>query len=169
MSQISPQPSPQPINAQTATVRRLRRLSYLMDEVIRIPGTPFRIGLDPLIDLLPVGGDFVGTAFSAYIVWEAARLGVPRSLLMQMAFNILVDTVVGIVPVLGAVADATWKANVKNLVLLEEHLAIPHPQPKKKVGGWFLALLLGGLLLTVMIVAAIGVILLRWLWTAING
>lgn len=167
MSQISPQPSRQPIEPQTSTVRRLRRLSYLLDDVIRIPGTPYRIGIDPLLDLLPIGGDFLGTAFSVYIVLEAARLGIPRAALVQMVLNILVDTVIGTVPILGTVVDATWKANGKNIALLEDHLDIP--QPGKKADGLFIALLLGGLVLAVVVMATISVMLLRWLWGAIHG
>src|SRR4028118_578305 len=162
MSEISPQPSGQPIEAQTSSIRRLRRLSYLLDDVIRIPGTPYRIGIDPLLDVLPIGGDFLGTAFSVYIVLEAARLGVPRAALVQMVVNILLDTVISTVPVLGTVVDATWKANRKNIALLQEHLDIP--QPGKKADWLFIALLLGGLLLAVVVMAAISVMLLRWLW-----
>ncbi len=163
MSQLSPKP----VETQTATVRRLRRFSYLLDDVIRIPGTPYRIGIDPLLDLLPIGGDFVGTALSIYIVIEASRLGVPRATLVQMVSNILLDTVIGTVPVLGTVADAAWKANTKNLELLEAELNIP--QPGKKANGLFLALLLGGLLLAIVVLAAISVMILRWMWTAIFG
>ena len=163
MSQLSPNP----VETQTATVRRLRRFSYLLDDVIRIPGTPYRIGIDPLLDLLPIGGDFVGTALSIYIVIEASRLGVPRATLVQMVSNILLDTVIGTVPVLGTVADAAWKANTKNLELLEAELNIP--QPGKKANGLFLALLLGGLLLAIVVLAAISVMILRWMWTAIFG
>ncbi len=168
MSQISPQPSQPPVDAKTSSVRRLRRLSYLLDEAIRIPGTPYRIGLDPLLDLLPIGGDFLGTAFSIYVIVEAARLGAPRSALLQMVWNILFDTLIGLVPVLGALADAAWKANTKNIALLEEHLDLS-PAPKQKANWWFLVLLLGGLLLAVMGVAAISVIILRWLLGAIQG
>jgi hypothetical protein len=167
MSQISPQPSGQPIEAQTSSIRRLRRLSYLLDDVIRIPGTPYRIGIDPLLDVLPIGGDFLGTAFSVYIVLEAARLGVPRAALVQMVLNILLDTVISTVPVLGTVVDATWKANRKNIALLQEHLDIP--QPGKKADWLFIALLLGGLLLAVVVMAAISVMLLRWLWAVLLG
>jgi hypothetical protein len=167
MSEISPQPSGQPIEAQTSSIRRLRRLSYLLDDVIRIPGTPYRIGIDPLLDVLPIGGDFLGTAFSVYIVLEAARLGVPRAALVQMVVNILLDTVISTVPVLGTVVDATWKANRKNIALLQEHLDIP--QPGKKADWLFIALLLGGLLLAVVVMAAISVMLLRWLWAVLLG
>jgi hypothetical protein len=146
-------------------------LSHLLDNAIGIPGTRFRVGLDPLLGLLPGGGDFLGTALSAYIVIEAARMGLPRAALVKMVSNIMLDTVTGTVPVLGDLVDVTWKANTKNIELLEEHIGVPQPfsQPRKATDWLFLALLLGGLLLVVVAVAAISVIILRWLWGAIFG
>lgn len=166
MSQ-SPQPSRKPLEAQTSTVRRLRRFSYLLDSAIRIPGTPYRIGIDPLLDILPIGGDFIGTALSIYIVIEAARMGVSRPILVQMVTNILLDTAIGTVPVLGTVADAVWKANGKNIDLLETELQIP--QSQKKADWLFVALLIGGLLIAIVVLAAISVMILRWIWTAVFG
>ncbi len=169
MSQFPPPHSNQSIDTKTSTVRRVRRLSYLLDNAIRIPGTRYRIGLDPLLGLLPGGGDFLGTALSAYIVLEAAKLGLPRETLVKMVTNILFDTMTGTVPVLGDLVDVTWKANTKNIALLEEYLDVPHPQSRQKVDWLFLALLLGGLLLVVVFVAAISVMILRLLWGALNG
>lgn len=168
MSQLPPQSSPLPIDAKASRVRRLRQLSYWLDEAIRIPGTPYRIGLDPIIDLLPIGGDFIGTAFSIYIIFEAARLGVSRATLGQMVGNVIWDTVIGAVPVLGALADAAWKANSKNIALLEEHLSVT-PQSKPKVNWLSLALLIGGLLLLVTGIAVLSIGLLQWLISRING
>ncbi|MBD2018441.1 DUF4112 domain-containing protein [Microcoleus sp. FACHB-53] len=169
MSQISPQSSHPSGDARISSFRRLRRLSHILDNAIPIPGTSYRIGIDPLIGLLPGGGDFFGTAVSAYIVLEAARMGVPRETLVQMVWNIIVDTLSGTVPVLGDLVDVTWKANTKNIVLLEEHLKIPPSPTRKKVDWLFLALLFGVLLLVVVGVAAISVMLLRWLFSAITG
>lgn len=167
MSQLSPQPSRSPLETQTRTVRRLRRFSYLLDDAIRIPGTPYRIGIDPLLDIIPIGGDFIGTALSIYIVIEAARMGVSRPVVVKMVSNILFDTVIGTVPVLGTVADAVWKANGKNIELLETELKIP--QSEKKADWLFLVLLIGGLLIAIVILAAVSVLLLRWILTAIFG
>ncbi|MEW6497613.1 MAG: DUF4112 domain-containing protein [Cyanobacteriota bacterium] len=168
MSQFSPQPSRLSANAKLSTLRRLRRLSHLLDNAIGIPGTPIRFGLDPLLGLVPGIGDFLGTAFSIYIVLEAARWGVPRPVLVKMVSNILVDTVSGIVPVLGDLADVTWKANVKNIALLEQHLELP-PQQRQSTNWWFITLLVAGLLLVVMAVTAIGFMILRWLLGAISN
>lgn len=168
MSQISPQPPHLPGDVKVSTLRRLRRLSKLFDSAIGIPGTPFRFGLDPILGLFPGGGDFVGAAVSLYIVLEAARLGIPRDTLVQMVSNIILDTVAGTVPVLGDLVDLTWKANVKNIALLEDHLNVPS-QSRQQANWWFVALLVGLVLLVVIGVAAISVIIFRWLLGAISG
>lgn len=169
MSQISPQPSHPPAEARISTLRRLRRLSNILDNAIPIPGTSYRIGIDPIIGLLPGGGDFLGTALSAYIVLEAAKMGVSRTTLQQMVWNIIVDTLSGTVPVLGDLLDVTWKANTKNMALLEEHLNVSPFQPEKKVNWLFLALLFTVLLLVVIGVATISVMILRWLFEGISN
>jgi hypothetical protein len=100
----------------------LQRLSFLLDNAIAIPGTSFRIGLDPLIGLVPGGGDILSAILSGYIVAEASRLGASRTILLQMATNIVLESALGTVPLLGDVFDAGWKANAKNVRLLEDHL-----------------------------------------------
>ncbi|MEM7435643.1 MAG: DUF4112 domain-containing protein [Myxococcota bacterium] len=101
---------------------RLRSLSTLLDNAVRIPGTNYRVGLDPLIGLIPGGGDVVGGLLSMYIVLEAARMGVPRAKLGRMGANVLWELGIGTVPIIGDVFDVTWKANARNVALLEEHL-----------------------------------------------
>ena len=103
----------------TGRVARLRRVSEYFDSAFRVPGTGYRVGLDPLLGLLPVVGDAPGAAVSAYVVAEAAALGVPRATLARMLFNVVVDAVVGSLPVVGDAFDAVWKANVRNVRLLE--------------------------------------------------
>ncbi len=104
---------------------RLRRLGYLLDDSIPIPGTRFRVGLEAIIGLVPGIGDLVGGGFSLYILLQAARIGVPASLLARMGWNLLADVVVGSVPFLGDLFDAGFKANLRNLALLDEHLREP--------------------------------------------
>ncbi|HEY9596784.1 MAG TPA: DUF4112 domain-containing protein [Cyanophyceae cyanobacterium] len=169
MSQRPPQSSRQLSDPKLSRLKRVRRLSYILDDAIRIPGTRYSIGLDPIIGLVPGAGDFIGTLLSAYIVVEAARMGLPRGALIQMVSNILFETVIGTVPVVGDLVDVTWKANHKNIDLLEEHLGIPTPPARQKADWLFLVLLLGGLLLVVMIIAAVSVAMLRWLISAITG
>ena len=104
------------------TLKRIRRLSRLMDTAIGIPGTKFRIGLDPIIGLVPGAGDLVSTAFSAYIILLAARFKLPRAALQKMVFNVALESVVGAVPLAGDIFDAYYKSNIRNLEILENHL-----------------------------------------------
>lgn len=102
------------------TREELAALARLLDSSIRLPGG-FRIGIDALIGLVPGIGDAAGVLISAYIVARAARLGVPRGVLLRMILNVLIDGLVGAIPVAGDVFDAVWKSNARNLRLLERH------------------------------------------------
>lgn len=102
--------------------RRLQRLARLLDSEFQLPGTRWRIGLDPLLGLVPGIGDTAGGAISLWLIAEAGRLGVPSSTLLRMLLNVLVDTTVGSIPVLGDIFDAGYKANLRNLELLERAL-----------------------------------------------
>ncbi|HEY9737078.1 MAG TPA: DUF4112 domain-containing protein [Trichocoleus sp.] len=148
-------------SAVPARIARLRSLSHWLDSAIAIPGTRFRFGLDPIIGLLPGGGDTAGLLFSAYIVLEAARLGASKSMLSNMAFNILLETVAGTVPVVGDIFDATWKSNVRNMRLLEEHLQLP-PENRRN-NRWFAFLLIGGLIAVFIGCVFLSLMLLRWI------
>lgn len=101
---------------------RIQTLSHLLDEAIRIPGTNIRIGLDPILGILPGAGDTAASLLSLYIVLEGVRVGAPTELLAKMVALIAVDAVIGSVPVLGTIFDAFWKANTWNVNLLAAHL-----------------------------------------------
>ena len=107
-----------------ATLGRIRKLSRLMDTAFRIPGTPFRIGWDPIIGLLPGLGDLIDTAFSAYLLFLASQFGLPKNVLGWMVFNIGLEAIVGSIPLIGDVFDAFYKSNIRNLALLEKHLQV---------------------------------------------
>ncbi|MGB7084550.1 MAG: DUF4112 domain-containing protein [Phormidesmis sp.] len=111
----------------TSSLKRLKQLSHLLDNAIAIPGLRYRIGLDPILGVLPGGGDILTGLLSVYIVFEGARMGLPAPTLGRMGFNILLDTLTGLVPVIGDLFDVTWKANSQNVALLEKHLANPTP------------------------------------------
>jgi len=111
--------------ADESRLSRLRRLARLYDAGIRVPGTRVEVGLDPLFGLVPGIGDAVGAGVATYIVFEAARFGVPWSVLLRMLLNVGIDALVGAFPVAGDLFDAAWKANLKNIELLERHLADP--------------------------------------------
>ena len=100
----------------------LKALSQLMDNAFTIPGTKIRFGLDSLIGVVPVLGDTLGLIISSYIVSVAHKIGVPWHVKARMTWNIFVDWLVGIIPFLGDAFDVAWKANLKNVALLEKHM-----------------------------------------------
>ncbi|EGK87811.1 DUF4112 domain-containing protein [Microcoleus vaginatus PCC 9802] len=156
-----------PNKSHVASLRRLRRISHLLDNAIPIPGTKYRIGLDPILGLIPGGGDLISSLFAGYVVFKSAQMGVPQETLVKMATNIVFDTVAGTVPVAGDLLDVTWKANVKNIELLDAHLG--SPEPGKKANWLFVAALLLGLMLIVGGVIFLSVMLFGWLFRVVTG
>lgn len=142
-------------------LRTARALAGLLDTAIRIPGTRFRIGLDPLLGLIPGLGDVAGAAMAGYVVIIGSRSGAPAPVLFRMLANVGVDTVLGAVPLLGDLFDVAWKANVRNLKLLERYLEDPTPTKRAStlvVGGILVAvglLAAGAVTLTVLLVRAL--------------
>ncbi len=112
-----------------------------------------------LIGLVPGLGDAVSAVFSAYIVLQASRLGAPRSVVTRMIANVALDTVVGWVPILGDLFDVAWKANLKNMALLDAHLQQP---AAARAGSRKALVLLSGVLLLLFVGAvAIGVLVAK--------
>lgn len=108
--------------ARQDEARRVAKVVRWLDDLIRIPGTRFGIGLDPILGfLLPGVGDAITGAASITVLVAARRRGVPTVVLARMLLNLAVDTVVGMVPVVGDVFDVAWRANIRNLALLERH------------------------------------------------
>lgn len=120
---FGPDEGGQPIDVSVAEeppgMERVRVLAKLLDEAIELPVVNYRIGLDPILGVLPVGGDAVSAAISLYIVAEGARMGASRDTLVKMLTNVVIDAVVGSIPVLGTLIDAVFKANERNVALLE--------------------------------------------------
>jgi hypothetical protein len=165
-----PNPSKPASALSTANIPRLKhlhRLSYWLDSAIAIPGTRYRIGLDPIIGLIPGGGDTVGLVLSSFIVLEAAQMGASKSLLGKMVFNVLLETLLGTLPIAGDIFDAAWKSNVKNLQLLEKHLELRQTSHAQNRG--FAILLIVGLLLAFLGCVALSIWVLRWLAQMIQG
>ncbi|MBE9177683.1 DUF4112 domain-containing protein [Oculatella sp. LEGE 06141] len=161
-----PSHDPLVVHPHTARVARLRRLSHVLDKAIAIPGTGVRFGLDPVLGLIPGGGDTIAGVLSAYIIVESARMGLPRQVIGQMVSNVLLDSVFGTVPVVGDLFDVGWKANVRNIALLERHLDITSTH---RANPLFLALLILALATIVLGFAAFAVLVIRALWNAIAG
>lgn len=109
-------------SGEHAALSRVRLVSTLLDDAIRVPGTNRSVGLDPILGILPVVGDAVASLFSLYVILESYRAGAPRRLLAKMVSLAAVDFVVGSIPVVGPVFDALWTANAWNVRLLETHL-----------------------------------------------
>jgi hypothetical protein len=105
-----------------ARLQRLEWLADLLDTALAVPGTRVRFGLDGLLGLAPGFGDAVTTGISLWIVYEAHRLGAPRGLVGRMVGNVMLDGLVGAVPILGDAFDLVWRANRRNVTLLREHL-----------------------------------------------
>ena len=106
-----------------ATLQRVRRLVRVMDGAVSLPGTRFRVGLDPVLGLIPGAGDALSALISIYMIHQARRLGVGKQVLAAMVANVAADALLGSVPVLGDLFDFAFKANTRNLLLLEKHLA----------------------------------------------
>jgi hypothetical protein len=105
---------------------RLRRMAWLIDGAFKLPGTRFRFGLNSVIGLLPVGGDAILGLLSLYIIYEAARLGIPKPKLARMAANVGIEVVGGSVPIIGDLFDMALKANLRNLKIIEDHMLGGH-------------------------------------------
>jgi hypothetical protein len=147
--------------------RRFRMLAQTLDAATRIPGTKVPVGLDFVLGLVPGAGDLVAGALGSYGLWVAQRLGAPRSLLVRMAGNIAIDTIVGSVPVLGNLFDLGFKSNLRNLALLDRWLDDPKRVRRSSRG------LVAGLGLGLAVVAAGGLyvvaVIVRAVWRLATG
>jgi hypothetical protein len=101
---------------------RIDALSRLLDTAFVIPGTNIRFGFDALIGLVPGIGDAITSLLSLYIISEARALGAPRLLVARMLANVALETVVGVIPIVGDAFDVAWRSNRRNLALLRRHL-----------------------------------------------
>jgi hypothetical protein len=140
-------------------VQRLRRVGWLLDSSIPIPGTRYTLGIDQLIGLVPGIGDLVGGFLSLYIIVEAARMGLPRGVLLRMGWNVAVDTLVGEIPILGDLFDIGFKANIRNLALLDGYVA--RPVEVRRASGRLVVALAAGLLALTAGAVALAVVLVR--------
>jgi hypothetical protein len=154
---------------RTDQLRRLKSFSRLLDSSIPLPGG-FRIGLDGIIGLIPGFGDVAGGVASSYIIIEAARFGASTTTLLHMVFNVLFESLVGLVPIIGDLFDFIWKANDKNIALLEKQLASPPPKssPEHRLTTTVVVILLI-LVAGIVGLAYLGFILLLQLFAALRG
>ncbi len=136
---------------------QLRRWSYLLDSAFRIPGTNVRFGWDPIVGLIPGIGDLSSPVFAALLLLQALHMRVPRVVIGRMLINAGLDAMLGVVPVLGNIIDIGWKANVRNMALLERH-AEPGVPPRRAD-----VLFVYGVLILLVFIAMLPVLGLLWL------
>lgn len=105
----------------TGKLRWVEQIAYLLDERFRIPGTNFRFGLDPLLNLIPVAGDLSGFVLSSALILTMAKNGASGKIVAKMAINAILDATIGAIPIIGQIFDFFFKANSKNIKLLREH------------------------------------------------
>ena len=142
-------------------------LALIMDEFIRVPGTKFRFGLDPLIGLVPGLGDTGSALVSAFALIQAARLGVPKILLARMSLNILINELIGIVPVVGDAFSFWFKSNARNYQIIKDHTAAPGTSRRS---DWIFVIAVLALLFGVVCVGiTVSFLFLRQLATLLAG
>ena len=130
-----------------------RWLALIMDNFLRLPGTQFRFGLDPLMGLIPGIGDTGSTIISAMALIAAARRGLPKILIARMSLNVLINEFVGIIPIAGDAFSFWFKSNARNYDLLRRHTATPGRATKS---DWiFVALVIGALVLILLVSLAV--------------
>jgi hypothetical protein len=117
-----------PIGRDPAAVRqRIEAMEHLLEGLFTIPGINRRIGLDVILDVIPVGGDVIGSVMGAWMVWEARNLGMSKTQMARMFGNVGVDFLLGLIPVVGIIPDFFFRSNTRNLKIIKRHLDRHHP------------------------------------------
>ena len=143
------------------------RFAYWLDAGIRIPGTSLRIGVDPILGLIPGVGDAAGAALAVWILVEAVRMGASRATVLRIAGNVALDAGLGAVPFVGDIFDFAWKANLRNVALLERHLAAP--DRAARVDRVFNVVVLGSVAAMAFGLLVLGILLARLAFRALGG
>ncbi len=146
----------QPLERSERSVKveeSLERLSWLMDDLFRIPGIGWRIGLDALVGLIPGLGDTATSLASFYILASAVRYGVPKVTMLRMGLNIGIDYAMGSLPVVGDLFDAWWKSNQMNVDLVRKRATVSADEARKgRISDWLFV----GIIMLVLAGLAIG-------------
>src|SRR6266550_646876 len=133
-----PNQTPEPSRRSVKVDESLERLSWLMDDLIRIPGINWRFGLDALVGLIPGFGDTATSLVSFYILVSAVRYRVPKVTLLRMGLNIAIDYLVGSFPLVGDLFDAWWKSNQMNIALVRKRATVSADEARSgKLSDWF--------------------------------
>lgn len=142
---------------QEARLAALKHVSRLLDSAFEVPGTRYRIGLDPIIGLVPGIGDLISPLFAVVMLWQSRDLGLPRVVQLRMLLNVAIDAIVGAIPILGDAFDFAWKSNDMNMVLLERHA---YEERAASPVDWLFVL---GIIVLVLIVAALPFVVLGYI------
>ncbi|MCM3902240.1 MAG: DUF4112 domain-containing protein [Pyrinomonadaceae bacterium] len=133
--------------------RSLERLSWLLDDLFRLPIIGWRVGLDALVGLIPGVGDTATTLASLYILTSAVRYRVPKITLLRMGLNLGIDYVVGALPLVGDLFDAWWKSNQKNIDLLRQRATVSASEAREgKISDWLFV----GVIILLLVSLAVG-------------
>jgi len=146
------------LNGQLKWIERIARL---FDDQFRIPGTNFKFGLDPIINLIPIAGDVPGFIVAASLVWAMAKHGVSRKVLILMVINVCIDALLGAIPIVGQITDFYFKANTRNIQLLKEHYQEGRHQGR---GTGTLVLIFLVMFIFFALVSYLGYLLFRYLF-----
>ncbi len=148
--------------ALTGQLKWVERIASVMDDKFRFPGTNFRFGLDPVLNFIPIAGDFSGFIVAAALLYVIAKNGgVSRKVLVLMAVNICVDGLLGAIPLIGQISDFYFKANTRNIKLLKEHYQEGKHQGS---GKGIIALILIILVIFLASTIYVSYIFLQWLF-----
>ena len=142
---------PEEKRKRTALEPTFKWIAYIMDEVVRLPGTKFRFGLDPVLGLIPGIGDTSSALVSAFALVQAVRLGVPKVVLVRMTLNILVNELIGVVPVVGDAFSFWFKSNARNYEIIKHH-RLGTTAPKRS--DWLFVV---GILLLLFVIVCAGI------------
>jgi hypothetical protein len=146
------------LKTQEQKLAHIRGLARFLDESIPVPGTKYKIGVEPIVGLIPGVGDFFGVTLSAYIILRAADLGVSAATIVRMIINLAIDGVIGSLPFVGDLFDLVWKANKRNLMIVETELLKNAPLKSSKV---FVAVAAVALILVMALLFSLFVLIVR--------
>ena len=132
---------------------RLKRLSERLDETFTVPGTDYKIGIESIIGVIPLVGDLIGGVISTYIMYSGIKIGASPRIIAQMAANIAIDFAIGSIPIIGDLFDFVWKANKKNVKLIEEVSVLN--EETNKINYLIIATLIVGLIAIMLTILAI--------------
>ena len=148
---------------QVQRLKALKHVARLLDSAFVLPGTDLRFGLDPLLGLVPGLGDLASPLFAIALLWQGRDLGIPRVVQLRMIFNVAIDALVGLLPIAGDAFDFAWKANDRNLALLERY-AYEYRRPSTT--DWLFVI---GLMALLVMIAAVPFLLAGWLISLASG